>query len=91
MKKFVLIFAAFCLSLILRAEEITPEIFPATAAVGERVEYTITLPQRINDPPLPELSGAKWRRNEKIQGVSTVNFKTSYSYTFVLTKCNFRT
>ena len=84
MKKFVLIFAAFCLSLILRAEEITPEIFPTTAAVGERVEYTITLPQRINDPPLPELSGAKWRRNEKIQGESTVNFKTSYSYTFVL-------
>ena len=84
MKKFfgicLFVLTVFCLG----AEEVAVEIFPASAAVGERVEYTITLPQSVSNPRLPEVDGAQWRRNERIQGVSTVNFKTSYTYTFVL-------
>ena len=84
MKKFfgicLFVLTVFCLG----AEEVAVEIFPASVAVGERVEYTITLPQSVSNPRLPEVDGAQWRRNERIQGVSTVNFKTSYTYTFVL-------
>ncbi len=84
MRKYFVFCAVLGLTAILAAEEINPEIFPASAAVGERIEYTITLPRSVSNPPLPQLAGANWRRNEKIQGISRINGRTTYSYTFVL-------